>query len=75
MVIATGSSAPHLKALFSEVQHFLKQQGSPCYRRSGAPECGWMVVDFVDVVVHVFSPTARDYYAIEDLWPNAPEVK
>ena len=38
------------------------------YRVSGDPESGWIVADYVDVVVHVFSPEARAYYALEKLW-------
>ena len=38
------------------------------YRTSGDPESGWIVVDYIDVVVHVFSPEARAYYALEKLW-------
>ena len=60
-VVATGSAAPHLKALV----HALPKKA---YRVSGDPESGWVVADYVDVVVHVFSPEARAYYALEKLW-------
>lgn len=72
-VIATGTSAPHLKALMSEVQHRVKLQGREA-RRSGLPESGWVVVDCFDAVAHLFAPEARAYYAIEKLWKGAPEV-
>ena len=39
---------------------------------SGDPESGWIAIDYVDVVVHVFSPEARAYYALEKLWESAP---
>jgi ribosome-associated protein len=74
-VVATGGSAPHLKALFSDLQHELKRKGILCYRRSGAPESGWVVMDYVDVVIHVFSAETRQYYAIEELWAPARKVK
>ena len=60
-VVATGSAAPHLKAL-------VKALGKKAYRVSGDPESGWIVSDYIDVVVHVFSPEARAYYALEKLW-------
>ena len=60
-VVATGAAAPHLKAL-------VKALGRKAYRVSGDPESGWIVSDYVDVVVHVFSPEARAYYALEKLW-------
>lgn len=73
-IIATGTSAPHLKALVSELQHRMKAAGVMSYRKSGTPESGWIVLDFVDAVVHVFSDEARAYYAIDDLWSDAREV-
>ena len=60
-VVATGAAAPHLKAL-------VKALPAKPYRTSGDPESGWIVADFVDAVVHVFSPEARAYYALERLW-------
>lgn len=73
-VVASGTSGPHLKALISEVQRSLKEEGARSYRSSGTPDSGWVVLDFVDVVVHVFSEEARDYYAIEKLWTTAREI-
>ncbi len=72
-VVATGTSAPHLKALTTEVQHHMKERGLVA-RRSGLPESGWVVVDCLDAVVHIFTPEARAYYAIESLWKGAPVV-
>ena len=59
-VVATGAAAPHLKALVKALPK--------AYRVSGDPESGWIVADYFDVVVHVFSPEARAYYALEKLW-------
>ena len=67
-VVATGAVAPHLKALVAETQRAMKDANVASYRTSGDPESGWMVVDYIDVVVHVFSPEARAYYALEKLW-------
>lgn len=73
-VVATGTSAPHLKALISEVQRRMKAQGVVSYRTSGDSDSGWVVVDFVHALVHVFSPEARAYYAIEKIWSTAKEL-
>ncbi len=70
-VVATGIAAPHLKGIISGVQGAMKDAGENSYRTSGDPESGWIVVDYVDVVVHVFSPEARAYYALEKLWDKA----
>ncbi|MFC1499143.1 ribosome silencing factor [Verrucomicrobiota bacterium] len=72
-VIASGSSPPHLKAMFGEVQHVLKKEKIACYRKAGSPECGWMVLDYIDVIVHIFSEEARRFYAIEEIWTTAQE--
>jgi ribosome-associated protein len=72
MLVVSGTSPPHLKAMFEAVQHELKVRGAWCYRKAGAPESGWMVLDYVDVVIHIFSPAARRYYAVEELWARAP---
>lgn len=73
-IVATGSSAPHLKALAEEVLHTLKASGLTCYRRSGTPDSGWIVLDFVDLVIHILTAEARRYYAIETLWEGAPRA-
>ena len=67
-VVATGSAAPHLKALVANAQQAMRDAGVKRNRMTGDPECGWIVADFIDVVVHVFSREARAYYAIEKLW-------
>lgn len=73
-VVATGTAAPHLKGIVAGVQGAMKQAGESSFRLSGDPESGWIVVDYVDVVVHVFSPEARAYYALERLWDGAKPV-
>lgn len=70
-VVATGTAAPHLKALIAGTQTAMTELGIDSYRTSGDPASGWIVVDYVDVVVHVFSPEARAYYALEKLWGDA----
>ena len=67
-VVATGAAAPHLKALVAAAQKEMKAAGVNSVRTSGDPESGWIVVDYVDVVLHVFSAEARAYYALERLW-------
>jgi ribosome-associated protein len=73
-VIASGTSAPQLKAMMNEVQHELKAAGVTCYRRSGVPDDGWVVLDFYDVVMHILLTDLREYYALEELWADAPRL-
>ena len=69
-VLASGATTPQLKAMANEVLNTLKDMGIHCYHKSGSPESGWVVLDYFDAVIHVFSDKTRDYYAIEDLWDN-----
>lgn len=73
-LIATGTSAPHLKALSEEVEVQLKKEGARAYRHSGDPESGWMILDYFDLVVHIFTPEVRSYYDLERLWRDAPQI-
>lgn len=74
-VIATGTSHPHLKALWNECEHVLHAHRGRAYRHAGKPESGWLVADYWDVVVHIFSEEARGYYALENLWRDAKPVE
>lgn len=74
-VIVTGTSPPHLRALFDAVQRGFKDRGEQVYRRCGEAGSGWLVLDYVDFVIHIFDPEKRTYYGIEDLWKEAPEIE
>jgi ribosome-associated protein len=74
-LIATGNNAPQLKALATELGKQLDADGAQRYRKSGTPESGWLVSDYFDVVIHIFSREMREHYALEQLWNDAPRVK
>lgn len=67
-IVATGAAAPHLKALATAVQAATRDASAKAFRTAGDGESGWIAVDFIDIVVHIFSPEARCYYALEKLW-------
>jgi len=73
-VLATGLNPPHLKALFNETRLRMKAHDLACYRKSGVPDSGWIVADYVDVVLHLFNPAARQYYALDVLWKDMPQL-
>ena len=73
-VIVSGTSSPHLKAVEAEVARALKTHGATRQRSSGSPESGWLVLDYLGVVVHVFNTEMRAYYQLEELWGDAPRV-
>ena len=76
MVLCSGLNNPHLRALADEVAKQLRQDVPPvaAHRRAGSVDSGWIVLDYVDVVVHLFTPQMRGYYALEQLWKDAPVV-
>lgn len=74
-VIATGTSSRQLRAISDEIEAEAKSQLSDHRRGSeGYGDAAWMLLDFGDVVVHLFSKEAREHYAIEDLWGRAKRV-
>lgn len=68
IIVASGNSSPHLKALAGTVQREMKKAGDFSARVSGDSESAWVVLDLYDVIVHLFLPEAREYYDIESLW-------
>ena len=76
MVLCSGISAPHLRALSEAVAKELRAETPPVapHRTAGTTESGWVVMDYHQFVVHIFSPEMRTYYALERLWKEAPEV-
>ena len=74
-VICTGRNARQTKAIWDEVHERLKHEGRILPRRvEGATEGSWIIGDYLDPVLHVFTPEARDYYRLEDLWGDVPSV-
>ncbi len=74
-VIASGSSTTHVGALADEVDYRLSQQGIEPTRKEGADSKNWILMDYSGVVVHVFYPEMREYYALEHLWADAKPVE
>mgnify|MGYP000442147990 FL=1 len=75
-VIATGKNARQAKAIHDEVYVTLKRDAKLTPRSSsGLPEATWIVDDYLDVVLHVFTPETREYYRLEDLWSDVPKLE
>ena len=74
-VLATGRNARQTKAIFDEVHAQLKRDAKLLPRAvDGAAEAEWIIADYLDVVLHVFTPETRDFYRLEDLWGDVPAV-
>ena len=73
-VIATGENRIQLQAIAEDIQHQLAAAGAHEIGRSGFTDFRWLLLDYNDVVVHLFLPEARAYYDLELLWGDAPRV-
>ena len=73
-VIATGNSNTQVKALANETEYQLEQAGVKNLRREGYDAGGWVLLDYNTVIVHIFQPSTRDFYALERLWADAVPV-
>jgi len=74
-VLATGTSRRQLHAISEEIDHTLEQgMGDRRLGIEGYQESRWILLDYGDVVIHLFDAETRDYYAIEDLWAEAKRV-
>lgn len=73
-VICTGTSARMLDALMKEVQEQVKKETGLSIRSEGTPAEGWILADYGDVILHIFSQDQREYYEIEELWKEGKVV-
>ena len=73
-VIATGASSTQVKALADEVEFKMDQAGYSVSHIEGHRNNSWILLDYVDIIVHVFSEEAREYYDLERLWSDGEAV-
>lgn len=74
LIVATGTSDPHLRALRVELEKVIDAAGIRILGMDAARESGWMVIDAFDVMVHLFLAETREHYRLENLWKDAVEV-
>ena len=73
-VIATGTSDRQIRALADEIEELGAKGGQKVWKVAGRDSAGWIVMDFVDVVVHLFNEELRGYYDLEMIWGEVPRV-
>jgi len=74
-VVVTGTSRRQLHAISEEIDHVLEQEmGDRRLGIEGYVESRWILLDYGDVVVHLFEPETREYYALEELWSRAKRI-
>lgn len=75
-MVCSGTSEPHIKAIAGEIQEGLKKDhGVKPHGVDGYPLSQWIVIDYIDVIVHVFHEQKRMFYSMEDLWGDAKRLK
>ena len=70
-VIASGTSDTHVRSIAEHVVAELKKEGVTVYHIEGLPQGRWVLLDYVDFVVHIFHPSLRSFYQLERLWGDA----
>ncbi len=73
-IIASGTSDAHVRGIANAVLRQLEAAGARVHHVEGLPSGRWVLLDFVDVVVHLFHPEARAFYQLERLWNDAPRL-
>lgn len=73
-VIASGRSMIQVRAIVEHVQDKLQEQGIVPIRKEGFQQGVWSVLDYNSVILHVFRQEERDYYQLENLWADAPQL-
>ena len=73
-VMMSGESARQLKTIYEEIEHTLKKDGIRPNHREGNLDSGWLLLDFGNVIVHIFTTEEREYYRLDELWNEATTV-
>lgn len=71
-ILCTGTSDTHVDALAQSVIHEMRKVDERPVSKEGMTQCQWVLLDFVNVVVHIFQRDTRDFFRLEDLWGDAP---
>lgn len=74
-VVCSADSDTQVKAIADQVDKELSDEGIKCWHREGLKALSWVLLDYVDVVVHIFKKDSREFYNLEKLWGDAPTEK
>ena len=75
VVVATGTSDRQLRGVADRATEYGKKVGEQLYGSSGYESAAWILLDYVDVVLHLFTASYREYYDLELLWGDAPRIE
>ena len=74
LVMCSGETGRQIDAIYDEIMQALKKEGILPHHREGTVDSGWLLLDYGDVIVHIFAPSERDYYQLDKLWERASPV-
>lgn len=75
VLVASGTSDRQMKSVADQLEDLGDEHNSPCFRSNKDTGVTWIVIDFIELVAHLFEPNQRDYYDLETLWSDAAHVK
>ena len=73
-IICSGDSERQLRTIYDEIEHALKKAGVLPHHHEGTVDSGWLLLDYGDVIIHVFGAREREYYKLDELWHEARTV-
>lgn len=74
-ILISGESDVHVKALANHIEKELKKEKITIWHKEGFQQLKWVLMDYIDIVIHIFRPDVRDYYNLEKLWGDAKITK
>lgn len=73
-VICAGESGRQIRTISDDIEKALKKEGVLPHHREGGTDSGWLLLDYSDVIVHIFGAAEREYYSLDELWQEAKTV-
>lgn len=73
-VICSGDNERQLRTIYDEIEHSLKKSGVAPHHYEGTVDSGWLLLDYGDVIIHVFGAREREFYNLDELWQGAKTV-
>ena len=70
----SAQSRRQMEALSEDVEEALKRSGASFHHREGSVNAGWLLLDFGDVIVHLFAPEEREFYRLEERWARGQQI-
>ncbi len=74
-VICSGNSDRHVEGIANNIEEKLEEHSTKLWHREGGRRATWILLDYIDAIVHVFTAEVRDFYGLERLWGDAPRVE